>query len=192
MDRTEKAFAIFLEIKTILVFSVFTVKLTGLFTGLLVSFVIAHTINWLFNGQVFQLFKNLGFTKISRRRFIEYSIALQRRVAKQGSLSAAAIFGSLARGELKESSDLDVRIIRRSGTVNGVKACTFTFLERTRAFLHGFPLDVCTFDSLRSLSKLKSDESPIILYDPDKKFVKSYQRFLFFDEIVARYIEEKD
>ena len=186
MDRTEKAFAIVLEILTFLALGVALIRFTGFYTGLFLAFVITHTLHWLFNGQVFLLFKNLGFTRIEREQFIKYAKALQQRITKQRFLSAAAIFGSLSRGKLKETSDLDVHIIRRSGVVNGLKACIFTLLERARAFLNGFPLDVYTLDDLRNLSKLRSDEPPIILYDPDEKLVKKYQHFFYFDEITTK------
>jgi len=175
MDRTEKAFAVISEILTFLALSVLMVSFIGVYVGLFLALIITHTIHWLFNGQVFVTFKNLGLTRVDCKRFIEYAVTLQQRIPKERYLSAAVISGSLPRGEIKESSDLDVHIIRQSGIINGVKACIFTFLERTRTFLRKFPLDICTFDNLKTLSsKLRQDEPLIILYDPEKKLQKMF------------------
>jgi predicted nucleotidyltransferase len=75
------------------------------------------------------------------------------------------VYGSLTRGELRPTSDLDVRLIRRPGLVNGLRACWFVLRERTRAHLTGFPIDFLVLDSPRLLKRMRPDEPPLVIYD---------------------------
>jgi predicted nucleotidyltransferase len=170
MDRTEKAFFILLDgIFFLPLFCLIVASSVSALYAVLVALLIGHTMHWLFNGHVYVLVKKLGYAHTDKKRFTDYTAELSKRVSREPSIVAAAAFGSLSRGQLTEHSDLDVRIIRRGGAINGIRACFFTFLERSRALLGSFPLDIYTLDSLAGLrkEKLRSDEPPIILYDPE-------------------------
>ena len=73
-------------------------------------------------------------------------------------------YGSLVREEWSSTSDLDARLIRYPGRLNGLRACWFLLCERTRALLAGFPLDMYLLDDEGSLQKLEADERPMYLY----------------------------
>jgi len=182
MDRTEKAFYLLLDGLFFLpIFFAFSTILNPN-SSVFLAFVITHTLHWVFDGHLFVLFKNLGLSKAELKCFVENAKELRERVRKKRSILAVAIFGSLSRGSLIESSDLDVRIIRRPGMINGLKACGFAFLERSRAFLKKFPLDLYVIDNPNKLSKIRPDEAPIVLYDPPDVFRKKYSHVDDFDD----------
>ncbi len=169
MDTTEKVFKILLDI-------LFFIPIYFIFRGygslsLFIAIIFTHTINWIFNGQIFVLLKNLRLTKTEPERFIQYLNDLQKRIKKENSILAAAAFGSLSRGQLKETSDLDIRIIRKKGVINGFRACLFVLSERTRALFNKFPLDIYVLDDVttikRHIDKVEIKKL-IMLYDPYK------------------------
>jgi len=172
MDRTEKIFFLLLDgIFFLPIFFAF-LALSNLSSSIILAVVITHTLHWLFNGHLYVLLKNLRLSKIELDCFAKYLSELRERAKREKSILAIAAFGSLSRGQLSESSDLDIRIIRRLGVINGIRACIFTFLERGRALLSKIPLDVYTLDGFQNLSKLCPDEPPVVLYDPQETLTK--------------------
>lgn len=166
-DRSERYFRLFSDLLYfVLIFIIFSNQNT-IMRSVLALF-LAHTINWIFNGQLFVLLKNFGMVHNDPQIIINYAYDIRDRSSRKDYIECVAVYGSLSRGEIKSTSDLDVRIIRKPGKLNGIKACTFGFIERTRALYYRFPLDLYVVDSKRHLKKLRDDESPIILYRSQK------------------------
>lgn len=164
MDNSEKLFkALLTLVPSFILFNVF-VNFLPFMNSVLLSFLISHTLNWTFNGQIFVLLKNIKLTKTDANLFIKYLNSLQSKVNREKSILSVAAYGSLSRNQIKETSDLDVRIIRKKGIINGIRACIFVFIERKWAFINKFPLDVYLLDDTTGLAKL--DEQPTVLYDP--------------------------
>lgn len=175
MDKTEKLFKIITDI-CLISFIFFPLNYYYPWTtGVLIAIFFAHTINWIINGQIFVVFKNLKLVENDHITFREYIDEMQSRIKGESSIQSAAAFGSLSRDSLKGTSDLDVRIIRKPGALNGIRACFFVLLERSRGLYSRFPIDIFVLDSLDPLGKLNSDEIPIILYDPDKALANYYE-----------------
>lgn len=133
------------------------------YVALIIAFLLAHSLNFLFNAQMWVLFKNYGLTSVSLGSFEEYKNSLQIRASSEPSIQYAAIYGSVSRLSWSTSSDIDVRLVRRAGLSNGIRACLFVLLERTRALIKGFPLDIYVLDSFSPLKDMRQDENPIIL-----------------------------
>lgn len=125
----------------------------------------AHTVNYLLNGQICALLKKFDLLTTSTAQFDYWVQLLRRRTQSHPSIAGAAAFGSLSRGTLDTTSDLDVRIVRRSGPVHGLRACCVVACLRLRALIGRFPLDIYVLDSPEPLADLRSDESPIVLAD---------------------------
>ncbi|MGI6078573.1 MAG: glycosyltransferase [Fastidiosipilaceae bacterium] len=176
MDKTEKAFKIFTDI--CLVFSIYLiVNYSYPWTiSIPAAVFFGHTINWIINGQICVVFKNLKLIKNDHVAFREYINGIQLRIKEEPSIQSAAAFGSLSRKSLKETSDLDVRIIRKPGVLNGIRACIFVLLERSRGVCSIFPIDIFVLDSPEQLNKLNNDEIPIILSDPDRALINFYEK----------------
>lgn len=192
MDRTERIFKILIDISLFVALSVIMMKSMGFYMSIFLAVFVAHSLNWIFNGQIFVSLKNLSLTENELEDFIIYSKNLKKRISNEESIIAAAIFGSLSRDELKSSSDLDVRIIRKPGFVNGFRGCVFVLLERSRAFFSKFPLDIIVLDNLESLKKLRKDEPPVVIHDPNKVFEEMHDETLSFDEIIFKYRSDFD
>ncbi|KAF5055558.1 hypothetical protein DSECCO2_376460 [anaerobic digester metagenome] len=158
MDLTERYFKVLLDIILFLIcFFVLKFYLTSLL-ALLISIMFAHTFNWIFNGQIFVLLKNLKLIKTDVNHFFIYLDNFKERIENEDSLSISFTIGSLSRDEIKEGSDLDIRVIRKKGFINGIRACCFIMLERTKALLNKFPLDIYVGDSSKFLEKVEKNE----------------------------------
>lgn len=133
-----------------------------------VAFGLAHTINWLANGQLPVVLKNLGATSMGAgRRQRELDRFARRSARHKGSLVAVHAYGSLARGEANERSDLDVRLLRRPGFRAALGSCAFAMAERARATFRLLPLDVYVVDHARNLGKVIARdelERPVVLW----------------------------
>jgi len=165
MDLTELMFKLSIDIFFTILFSLLLDRWFNLSLAIAASFFIAHTINFLFNSQIFVVLKFFGNIRHELSEFDDYIESIQFRLRKEPSVCWGAIYGSMARGELKTTSDLDIRFIRYPGVYFGIRACWFVLKERTRAHIYRFPIDFLVFDSPRLLNRLRSDEPPIIILE---------------------------
>lgn len=165
-DKTEKIFKILLDLILAMALSFFLIPFSNAYLSLLISLIISHTILFIFNGQLFALAKNFDIVYNEPQRIIDYANGLKKRASKEKSINCLVVYGSLVRREIKPTSDLDVRVIRKSGVLNGFRACIFGLKERSRALYYRFPLDMYVIDGPRHLLKMRADEAPVILYDP--------------------------
>lgn len=149
------------------------------------AFFIAHTINFAFNGQLFTMYTHMGATNVTSDSFIEYVINLQKRLNQYNFISVAAAFGSISKGIYKATSDLDIRICPKKGSINWLKSVLLGFMERARAFVFGFPLDLYIFDIEIVRRKMKTDEPPIVFVDNSKIIDKFYNESISFDEFIT-------
>lgn len=170
MDRTELMFKIGLDLAMATVLWIAVSRILRLPKGWAVvpALLIAHTMNFMFNGQVWSVLKCFHLVKHSRSEFDEYLRQLSERIEAEPSIEWAGVYGSPARGEWTEYSDLDLRLVRRSGLWNGLCACWFVLCERTRALIHKFPLDLFLLDSPKMLAAMRNDEPPLELLAPGK------------------------
>jgi predicted nucleotidyltransferase len=162
MDRTERWFKVGLDA----VLTILYLAVAGFYwPNLLIAISVAHTLNFLLNGQINVVFKNFGISGANEERLQHYLQGLGNRLQHEPSILYALAFGSLVRSELHDSSDLDIRVVRRTGISSGLRSCAFVLLERARATLNGIPLDVYVLDTEQRLSMMRSDEQPHYLKD---------------------------
>lgn len=174
MDRTEKTFKIILELILFVPFLfVINYLINNVLLSIFIAFILAQTLNWIFNGQIGVLLKNLNLLNTDKEKFFTYMDNVKEKVVNENSIIAAAAFGSLSRKDLKKTSDLDIRIIRKPGYVNGIKACFFVLKERSKAFFNLFPLDIYVLDNVDMMCKHIKNEKPVVIYDKDHVFKKS-------------------
>jgi predicted nucleotidyltransferase len=168
-DRTERVFKILLDTFITLVLLSIIHFPDNNYLKFFISFLISHTLLFVFNGQLFALAKNFDLISNEPERMIDYADGLKMRASKEKSISCVLVYGSLVRGEINPTSDLDIRIIRKVGILNGFRACMFGLYERSRALLYKFPLDLYVIDSTKHLLKMRTDEKPILL-------IQNYER----------------
>lgn len=176
MDRTERFFKLGMDAGLTIMLAAVLKTFVGLYWAVGLGLVVAHCINFAFNSQPYVLLKHFGRTRYDQSTVLEYAQLVKERINQEGSVLCAGIWGGFARDEHSDpkTPDLDVRIVRRPGVLNGVRACWLVLRERTRANLNQFPLDIYVLDGIDRLSKLRHDEIPIILADPDGALCKSY------------------
>ena len=163
MDRTERLFKLSIDaLLTTLIGAVLIIWFPWPIAFLL-ALLIAHTINFLINGQLWVLLKHYGLVSNSYAQFTSYVEGFTERSNQTTSIRSVLVFGSLSRDEWSPSSDLDARIVPFPGRINALRACWFLLCERSRALWHRFPLDAYVIDSELPLSRLRADEMPTAL-----------------------------
>ena len=188
MERVEALFkALFDIIVFSIVYLVLSIKMS-VTPAMISAVILAHTINWLFNGQLYVLGRYLGFTHTKPSRFIAYPDTIKRRLIKRKSIKAVAFFGGLSRGSFSKTSDLDTRIISQAGLINSFIACFWVFLERSLALLYKYPLDIYVISKPDSFRKLDRNEYPIVLFDHTDELEKYYSHTQDFQKVKADFL----
>jgi thymidylate kinase len=195
MDRTERWFKIGLDALLTLGGTLVLQLVMSWPAAFVLAFLTAHTINFFFNGQLFALLKNYGYVEHTYPEFRDYAQGLASRASNEPSIQYVALFGSLSRDAWTPTSDLDGRILRRSGIVNAIRACWFLLTERTRAMNAGFPLDMYVIDREIAMNhRLRPDEKlvrlePEIRPEPVRFSNLSLQPKLFH-HLTGLFVEE--
>jgi hypothetical protein len=149
-----------------------------------ISFLIAHSFNFAFNGQLFAMYTHMGATKVSAKLFLKETIASSRRISKSSSIQAAIAYGSLSRGCFKSTSDIDIRFVPKKGELNFWKACFFALKERCIAFIKGYPLDLYVFEPNVLLRKMRNDELPIMVFEENNCMKEIYKERINMNEFI--------
>jgi len=155
---------IFLEL---LVFATGLILLNSAFPfRLIVAFLIAHTVNWLFNSHFWVLGRYLGITRTNPVRFIKYLERLAKRLDDCVAIDPVLVIGGASRKQgVKPTSDVDIFFIRNSGFINGINAIIVTCRERALAFVCKFPLHLLLYDNIEMMNIHRKDETPFVLKD---------------------------
>lgn len=137
---------------------------------LVISFVCAHTFNWLFNSHFWVFGRYLGITRTDIKRFPNYLQEVRSRLHNCSAIESIIIIGGVSRKEgVKITSDIDMFIIRNRGLINGLNAVFFTIRERFLAFIKKFPLDLYLYDEVETMDKHRYDEKAFILKDVHRR-----------------------
>jgi predicted nucleotidyltransferase len=180
LDVTECIARVFFEVFPTVVL-VFILKLLMAISFLnvwlwIVSVIIVHTLNWMFN---FTFWANIIFAfpwlrnpgEVATK---EYLNIMACRLKHCNAISGILLYGSVARGQWHDRSDLDIRFLRRPGFINGLKAAVLHTRERVIAFLCRQPLDSYIADGENFLLKMRKDEVPLFLKNEDERLDKLY------------------
>ncbi len=163
MDRTERLFKLGLDALLTLVGGRILLAKLPYFIAWPIAFVVAHTLNFLFNGHLWGALKHYGLVRHSYEDYSAYVNRFAQRVEREQAIQWAVLCGSLSRDQWSPTSDLDVRLLRQPGVWNGLRACGFLLQERTRALIARFPLDGYVLDTDESLARLSKDDQATTL-----------------------------
>jgi len=176
MDTTERIFKLLVDVVlTIFIALLFMAWMPSAF-AIILALVIAHTMNFLFNGQLWGILKHYGYVTYNLAEFFQYLQGFSDRLTDEQAFSSAVVVGGLSQERWAPNSDLDIRLIRLPGIKNGILASIFTLKERTRALYHKFPLDIYVFDNRKLLFKNYSDESFCNLQEVVGKFQENQSK----------------
>ena len=189
MDYREVLSKFFIDIILIVfLYYLFTVPLY-------ISFLIAHTLNMLFNGHYFAMRRHMGLGQNNPKHFINYIEGLQKRIENKPYIMAAAAYGSLSNNIYRPTSDIDIRFVPWNNSLSFFKVCFFALSERARALLVKFPLDLYVFDILEIDKKMNPKEPPIIFHDPKNILKHKYDRTVQVNDFIVKfkstYVQEK-
>ncbi len=179
-DKTEKIYKISFTIFWGGMFSFLFVKanhINNLEFNLILGLISSHTLNWLVNNNLSVIFVHrIKWLKISKKRLFNHLYSIQRRLQNKNWILFAISLGGISRGTMSVHSDIDVNIIRKPGTLNGIYAVLFAAIERKRADFHGVPLDIIISDSFEDcIVKTDGQKNPVIMYDSNEMISKYYK-----------------
>lgn len=185
-DTTEKVYKILFT----LLFWIIFYLLFQISYGVLVwqniaySFLIAHTLNWVINGNISMLLiHNLLLVKLSKQDLFRYMEKLEAKTKNQDWILYAASFGSICRGDLKDSSDIDISIVRKPGFKNALKSIWFALKEKKKADLKAIPLEIYISDSPQdSIKRFGAEKNPVVICDEESTISKYYEEQLSLQE----------
>lgn len=156
----------------------------------IIALLIAHTLNFTFNGQLFAMFTHMGATGVPARKFLDYTVKLSDECRDKDFLRAAIAYGSLSRGCYKSTSDIDLRLIPQPGELNWWKTALWAFWLRTKAFIDRYPLDMYVYDPDVVIKRMRTDELPIMLDEKNGSMKKYYPERVEMDEFVRVFTEK--
>jgi len=140
--------------------------------SLLIASITVHSLMWIFNGQLFSLFR---LRKYNVESLIVFIKDLQNRTTDLSYLEGVILFGGLCKNKYHEYSDIDVRLIKSHGFINGIKSCNCAAQERFLALFISSPIDIYVFNKIENLDiEDPTLDSPIILFDKNGLLKKKY------------------
>ena len=146
------------------------------------AFLIAHTLNYMFNGQAKAVYNHMGAGNKPACSFFRGTIAMRGRIDAAKCIDAGIAYGSLSRGCYKPTSDIDIRIIPARGEWNYWKACFWALRERCIAFATGYPLDMYVFTLSVAQKLMRSDELPIMVVERNGCAMNTYPERVEWNE----------
>jgi len=185
-DKTEKIYKIFFTLffwfSFGMVFYFFSTY--SLLTIFALSFFISHSLNWIVNGNFYILLVHrVLFAKISKQKLFIYLNQLENKIQDQDWVLYCASFGSICRGDLKDSSDIDVSVVRKPGIKNAFLSIAFSMKEKKYADLKGIPLELFISDTPKnSIKRFKAEKNPVVIFDPENTIDQFYQEKLTIEE----------
>jgi len=153
MDWSERLFKIATSIGAGLALTMGLASRLDALLATLIGFAIGHTLNWILNGQIPVLRKNLGMASHEPADLAAYVEKLAERGQKAEFIHALVVFGSFARREETATSDVDLRVVRTGGIIAAFRACLWAASERLLAAAHDVPIDMYVRDSVLTLRK---------------------------------------
>lgn len=175
MNIYEICLKVSLDIVLVIIFSYLLIDwLPSLLSTIVFSFLLAHTLNWIFNGHIYVLWRYVRPVPTSKEKFVKFVQEMTHRGSDRASLDGIAIFGSYCRGKLHQYSDLDVRFVVKDVVLNGIFGAAYCLFERFIAFFKRFPLDIYCCVGMNGMEKLSEDEIPVVLFDRSGLLGKQY------------------
>jgi len=188
MDGSEKLFRLFclISIATIICGVVRGILNVGWISSVLISAILAHLVNFVVNSSFWataicdlKLFQPTG-----KRALYQYLKEFRTRATFCDAILCYCLFGSIARNNFHDASDLDMVLIRRPGFQNALRVFTYILSERLYALLHKVPIELWVGDSIDFLERLRSDEIPVVIINNDEALERYYKRTQTIEEAI--------
>ena len=167
--------------------AVLTVGMVLLGVHWLFALIIAHSINFTLNGQLFAMFTHMGATGVKADKFLRCTTTMKNKIEKHRFINASIAYGSLSRGCYKRTSGIDIRL---NTAKNGWwKTAFYAVWLRTWAFCVGYPLDMYCYDPEVVIKKMRTDELPIMVNERNECMKVWYPERVEWKTFVERFKE---
>lgn len=135
--------------------------------SLIYGFLIAHTMNWLLNCNLYVIFiHRIKWFKVSPIKLFNQLYAIQDRLQNKDWILYSTSSGGISRGTMNGNSDIDVTLIIKPGIKNAILATIFTVKEKKIADFNGIPMDMMVSESPEdSLRRSDYQENPAVMID---------------------------
>lgn len=142
----------------------------------ILAFLITHTLNFMFNYNFWTCvtFYLPETNNPGNEKTREYLNRMQIRMKNDKPIAGVMVFGSLSRAMWHNKSDLDIRVLRNPGLINGLLSYLIVHRERLIAFFNKQPLDMYLVDGPEHLSLMRGDEYPIFIKVPETQLRELY------------------
>lgn len=177
VDKTERWFKVFLEFFLIALLSLFGLKL-------IYSIVVAHLWNYICNSNLHSIRKAYHGVETDYNTFIDYLNSASKNASAKKGILGIAVYGGVSKGRVNKYSDIDVKIVRETGIKCGITVCLYVLKERCKAFISGFPLDICVLDDVQNYDANENNEIPLIIYDPKNALAEFYGKWRIMDQSI--------
>ena len=145
----------------------------AVFDNFLTSIICGHLLNYVLNGQFYVVHRYFDSSaSMQKDDLTNYFLFVEKAINIFNPLDVL-IIGGFARGIIKSTSDLDVRIYHSKTVLGSIKAYLMATVFRFHGFVTRFPIDVFCFSDLDFLDKIRADEIPIN-FIKNKKFLEKY------------------
>ena len=144
----------------------------------IVSFLVAHTFNWLVNCNFYVIFVHrIKWIKIPTVKLFNHLYAIQNRLENKDWILYASSSGGICKGTMDGHSDIDVSLVIKPGIRNVISAIVFFVKEKKIADYKGIPLDIFISETPEeSINRSNGQENPVVLYDPYKTIDNYYKQ----------------
>lgn len=157
-------------------------KLNHIF-AVFVAIFTTHNINFIVNGSFWEtMVCDLGLKGPGKRNLVNYLKDMRERHSKYSFIESSFVYGSLARGELHDGSDLDAVIVRRRGFINSIKGIALLAHEKFLALEKRITLELYLADDLSWLKRIRNDEIPVVIDDKYGELKKYRNRLQSIEE----------
>lgn len=142
----------------------------------LVSLVIAHSLNFTINGQVWVCARYCRFYRQQPENLDAYLQRIAEKVMAKKWLNVAVCIGSQgqAKGSLSSRSDIDMRFVFADGFGGWLRTNLLLLRLRGDAFFRGIPLDLYAYDTVKAFDRFDQSEAILIMLDRNQAFRNRY------------------
>jgi len=176
MNVYEVSLKLLIDLVLVVLIMLFVLNDSSFYSSIVLSIIIAHTVNWVINGHIFVLMRYVAPVPKTEKHFEDFIQKMKSSALNWKSVDGVAIYGSYCRGTLHKYSDLDVRVVTNPGVINSIFGALFCFYQRLIAIFYLFPLDVYACDKMEFLDQLRDDEKPFILIDHSGRLSERYSK----------------
>lgn len=140
---------------------VFATLLFFLIDNIFLSILIAHSINYIINGQFYVVYRYLSSKPTMSVEALNRYVKIIEDLAARFKPLDILIIGSFCQGRLSRTSDLDIRLYHKADFLSSMQAYVMATLLRFAGLWIKFPVDIFCFSDLNFLLKIDAKEVPV-------------------------------